>query len=136
MRAARLLPLCAVLAACHDWSALSSAYEGQGICAAYVVAGPTHSCVRLSNGALYCWGDNRFGQLGVGDTLPRKTPARLDFGALGVAKVYLPSGDGELSSDLGVFTCAITTDNAFWCWGGNRSLTRMSWSGWKNACLR
>ena len=104
---------------CQDWTALSSTWEGDGVCAAYVVAGPGHTCVRLSNGSMYCWGDNRFGQLGVGDTKPRDGLAKAAFGGLGVTKVYLPPGDGELSSDLGTFTCAITTDNAFWCWGGN-----------------
>ena len=115
-------PVCALLllAGCHDWDALSSTWEGDGVCTAYVVGGPTHTCARMSNGAMYCWGDNRFGQLGLGDTRPRSTPGRLDFGGVGVTKVYLPPGDGELSSDLGNFTCAITTDNVLWCWGGNR----------------
>lgn len=74
----------------------------------------------MTNGAMYCWGDNRFGQLGVGDASPRTRPTRLDFGELGVTKIYLPAGDGELSSDSGVFTCAVTTDNVLWCFGGNR----------------
>ena len=108
------------LSACHDWSALSTSWEGEGVCVTYVVAGPTHTCARMSSGALYCWGDNRFGQLGVGDTTAHQAPVRVAFGALGVSKVYLPSGDGELSADTGLFTCAITTDNALWCWGSNR----------------
>ena len=116
----RALGLALVLAGCHDWDNLSSTWEGDGVCTAYVVGGPSHTCARMSNGAMYCWGDNRFGQLGVGDTKPRNAPTRLSFDGLGVTKVYLPAGDGELSSDLGVFTCAITTDNALWCWGGNR----------------
>jgi alpha-tubulin suppressor-like RCC1 family protein len=120
LRIVSLVSAALAVAGCQDWAALSSTWEGEGVCAAYVVAGPTHTCVRMSNGALYCWGDNRFGQLGVGDTRQRNVPTRVPFEGAGVSKVYLPSGDGELSSDLGVFTCAITTDNVLWCWGGNR----------------
>ena len=90
------------------------------MCPAYVVAADTHTCLRKSNGSLYCWGDNRFGQLGTGDTVKRRTPTRVDFGNLGVAKVFLPAGEGEVSSDLTVFTCAITTDDNLYCWGDNR----------------
>lgn len=113
--------LAAGLLGCHDWDRLSSTFEGEGVCVAYVVAGPSHTCVRMGNGAMYCWGDNRFGQLGAGDTRARSAPVKVDFGGQGVQKIYLPAGDGELSSDLGVFTCAIVTDNTLWCWGGNRN---------------
>lgn len=120
IRALAAVGAAVALGGCHDWDSLSSTWEGEGVCTAYVVGGPSHTCARMSNGAMYCWGDNRFGQLGVGDARPRSAPARLDFGGLGVTKVYLPAGDGELTSDLGVFSCAITTDNGLWCWGGNR----------------
>lgn len=85
MRAA-VATLCALAAsACHDWAALSSTWEGEGVCVAYVVAGPSHSCARMTNGAIYCWGDNRFGQLGVGDAEPRKAPTKLTaFSDVGV----------------------------------------------------
>lgn len=114
------MPLALVLSACHDWASLSTSWEGDGVCVAYVVAGPTHTCARMSNGALYCWGDNRFGQLGVGDLAPRRSPVRLPVGENVVSKVYLPSGDGEVSADVGLFTCAIATDNRMRCWGANR----------------
>lgn len=120
MSRVRSLLLLLALAGCHDWASLSAAWEGEGVCTAYVVTGPSHTCARMTNGAMYCWGDNRFGQLGVGDTSPRGRPTRLDFAGLGVTKIYLPAGDGEVSSDSGVFTCAVTTDNALHCWGGNR----------------
>lgn len=118
---ARLALFALTLSACHDWYALSTSWEGEGVCTAYVVAGPSHTCARMTNGTMYCWGDNRFGQLGVGDVSPKKVPTRLNvFANVGVTRIYLPTGDGELSSDQGVFSCAISTDNVLWCWGGNR----------------
>jgi alpha-tubulin suppressor-like RCC1 family protein len=119
--ATRALVLALVIAGgCTEWTAFSKDYEGAGVCPAYVVAADTHTCLRKTNGSLYCWGDNRFGQLGTGDKVMRSAPTRIDFGGLGVAKVLLPSGAGEISSDLTVFTCAITTDDNLYCWGDNR----------------
>ena len=34
----------------------------------------SHSCATTSSGALYCWGGNWRGELGVGDTEHRSTP--------------------------------------------------------------
>jgi alpha-tubulin suppressor-like RCC1 family protein len=49
-----------------------------------IAAGGEHSCATLQGGALKCWGNNRSGQLGIGDTVNRgATP-----GSMGVA---LPS---------------------------------------------
>lgn len=107
-------------AGCTDWDKLSRDYEGAGVCATYLVAGDVHTCVRKSSGALYCWGDNRFGQLGTGDTTSHATPTRVDFNGLGTLKVYAPAGTGEISADVAVFTCALASDNQFWCWGDNR----------------
>src|SRR6187551_1330372 len=41
-----------------------------------LAAGPAHACVIDREGALYCWGDNRYGQLGDGTQLPRAAPVR------------------------------------------------------------
>jgi alpha-tubulin suppressor-like RCC1 family protein len=110
--------LVAPLAACTDWSAFSATYEGAGVCTTYVVGGDTHSCARKSNGSLQCWGDNRFGQLGLGDTSPRATPTHVPID--GVSKIFLPTGNGDITADLANFSCAITTSNALFCWGDNR----------------
>jgi alpha-tubulin suppressor-like RCC1 family protein len=108
------------LSSCNDWSSLSTTYNG-GVCAAFVVAGDTYTCVRKTDGSVHCWGDNRFGQLGTGDTKSRPLPTKVEIPGVGVVKVFLPMGDGDLSSDVAVFTCAITTDSAMWCWGDNRN---------------
>ena len=39
--------------------------------------GHRHTCAVQDGGALYCWGDNAAGQLGVGDAAPRLVPARV-----------------------------------------------------------
>jgi alpha-tubulin suppressor-like RCC1 family protein len=103
---------------CTDWNAFSSTYDGPGVCATYVVGGDTHTCVRKSNGALSCWGDNRYGQLGLGDTVARPTPTHVPIAPVG--KVFLPTGNGDITADLANFSCAITTDDNLLCWGDNR----------------
>jgi alpha-tubulin suppressor-like RCC1 family protein len=116
----RLCPVAAMmLVGCNDWGSLSSTYAGgDSACVAFVVAGDTHTCARLADGSVTCWGDNRFGQLGSGDKdKHQRAKVRLD---LPTAKVFLPAGEGEISADRAVYGCAITTDNALSCWGDNR----------------
>jgi alpha-tubulin suppressor-like RCC1 family protein len=117
----RGLAMAIVLSGCHDWGSLSSDLGGKDACVAYVVSSDTHTCARKTNGSAVCWGDNRFGQLGTGDTANRARPTQVTLpGGLGIAKVYLPTGNGEITSDRAVFTCAIATDSTLFCWGDNR----------------
>lgn len=44
---------------------------GTGRSIVEMALGDGHSCARLDNGALKCWGDNANGQLGLGDNAPR-----------------------------------------------------------------
>ena len=37
----------------------------------------SHACAVTADRDVLCWGDNRYGQLGVGDTEPRSAPARV-----------------------------------------------------------
>ena len=71
-----------------------------------IVVGPSSACA-LSAGALACWGDNGYGQLGDGTYNPRTA-------AQPVAAI-----DGVTSVVMQVFhTCAVA-DGAAYCWGGN-----------------
>lgn len=74
-----------------------------------VAAGAQHSCAVTTTGALYCWGRNDEGQLGIGTTTYSAHPV-LVSGVSAVQSVVL----GEQHS------CAITTAGALWCWGKNK----------------
>lgn len=73
-----------------------------------VDSGDVHSC-GVVDGALYCWGDNQNGALGVDDFESRNTPTRVGD-ELGWSAV----GAG---SD---FTCGVRA-GAVWCFGGGSS---------------
>jgi alpha-tubulin suppressor-like RCC1 family protein len=70
--------------------------------------GPTHSCAVDLGGNAYCWGDNRFGQLGIGsvDTGTHATPERV----AGAQK--FKAIQAAINS-----TCALGADGAIYCWG-------------------
>jgi alpha-tubulin suppressor-like RCC1 family protein len=80
-----------------------------------VVAGNgLHSCGIRSNGTLWCWGDNRLGQLGDGTADDRDAPTQV--GSEGGWMRVVPNGH---------HTCAVKEDGddpgtfGLWCWGWN-----------------
>jgi hypothetical protein len=82
-----------------------------------LVAGLDFNCVLLEDGTIKCWGDNKYGQLGLGDRNPRGI-APNQVGS--VAKL----GDGQIFNDLacgGYHCCARTIQNTLKCWGANNS---------------
>ena len=76
-----------------------------------VSAGASHTCAVDAAGALWCWGKNHDGEVGVGD------PATMDWVSSPVQVAperrwsQVACGDG--------FTCAIAEDRGLWCWGKN-----------------
>ena len=75
-----------------------------------VVAGAEFSCALTSAGVAYCWGDNRFGQLGSGDAASRAVPRPVAGGLHFVALA------------AGLFhACGLTSSGNAWCWGKNSS---------------
>lgn len=74
--------------------------------------GRDYSCAQLQSGAVMCWGENEYGQLGDGTTTARQTPTLVG----GLANVTdIAVGRGAESP----YTCAITDAGALKCWGGN-----------------
>jgi alpha-tubulin suppressor-like RCC1 family protein len=72
-----------------------------------LAAGSAHTCALTADGALWCWGENRLGQLGNGTTTASASP--LEILASNVRSVAL----GALHS------CALTVDLTLLCWGDN-----------------
>jgi len=78
-----------------------------------LAAGGSHSCARMLNGAVYCWGDNNWGQIGSGDTSVAMSPA-------GVTDI---SDVTEVAAG-GFHSCAATAEPggpSVYCWGLNNN---------------
>ncbi len=74
-----------------------------------VALGTYHSCARLSNATVACWGNNQGGQLGLGTKDEGDHSATAVPGLTDVASIY---GNG-------FGTCAITTNGTPYCWGSS-----------------
>jgi alpha-tubulin suppressor-like RCC1 family protein len=74
-----------------------------------VATGGQHICAIKSNanGAVYCWGNNAYGQLGNGTTSASSTPIATASGL----SFFALSGGGQ-------YTCGVA-GNAAYCWGYN-----------------
>jgi alpha-tubulin suppressor-like RCC1 family protein len=72
--------------------------------------GGGHACA-IESGNLYCWGNNQWGQLGIGDTTDRLVATRVPF----------PNSSSPLQNvEAGYFhTCAQLRNNDLYCWGRN-----------------
>src|SRR5262249_16263395 len=69
-----------------------------------------HSCARMADGTVKCWGANGLGELGDGTTTDRALPTTVP-GLAGVAQLALG----------GQHSCARLDDGTVKCWGGNFS---------------
>ena len=75
---------------------------------ASTAAGEAHSCGLSTTGAAFCWGANRFGQLGTADTTASITPRAV------------AGGHTFTSLDAaGFVTCGLTAGGQALCWGIN-----------------
>ncbi len=79
-----------------------------------IAAGSNHTCARLEDGAVRCWGRNDHGQLGYGhidDIGDDESPTSEDPVDLGGPAVDLIAADQH--------TCALLDTGALRCWGRN-----------------
>jgi alpha-tubulin suppressor-like RCC1 family protein len=84
------------------------AVAGALVFASLTAAGHDHTCGLTIGGAAYCWGSNRFGQLGDDLTTDHLTP--------------VPVGGGLVFASLTAgwdHTCGLTSGGAAYCWGYN-----------------
>jgi len=107
---ARALAAAAMLLACSVAGAAPAAFK-------MVAAGSAHLAALDAEGGLWVWGDNTFGQLGLGDDneiaalaggtpINRSHPVRLDGGY-----IFVSAGS--------TYTLAIRDDGSVWGWGSN-----------------
>lgn len=97
-------------------SKLSAIELGAGQKAVAISAGGRTACALLETGSLKCWGDNRSGQLGTGDTDNRGDGP----GEMGDAlqAVQLGSGLKAIAVSVGGdHSCALLADGGVKCWG-------------------
>ena len=71
--------------------------------------GMEHSCSVLSDGAVWCWGEDASGQLGNGAAAGGATPVLAVFTA----------GRASIVAGGGAHACAVREDGSPWCWGAN-----------------
>ncbi len=90
--------------------ALTSA---QAFAAPTIEAGSGHSLHIASDGNLYAWGDNGYGQLGDGTTIDRNASV--------LVQLFLPSEVSAVSVAAGfTHSLAIGSDGNLYAWGDNR----------------
>jgi len=77
---------------------------------ATIATGESHSCVIREDRSVWCWGENRSGQLTGSPTSPSATPARVP----GLTDIIAIAAGRE-------HTCAIDGAGALWCWGSNQN---------------
>jgi alpha-tubulin suppressor-like RCC1 family protein len=82
-----------------------------------IALGARHSCVRFSTGQIKCWGQNTWGQLGLGDSSTRGDDL------ISVATTPLVNlGGGRTAIDVQAssgHTCVVLDNSAVKCWGNN-----------------
>ncbi|HET6679972.1 MAG TPA: hypothetical protein VFG84_02115 [Gemmatimonadaceae bacterium] len=75
---------------------------------AFLAAGSHHTCALALDGSAWCWGSNKYGQLGDGTRTNRTRPIEV-IGDL--SYTTLAAGDTH--------TCGVTAPGTVYCWGTN-----------------
>lgn len=89
-----------------DVSGLNSGGKG-------IATGFFHTCAVTQKGAVKCWGNNKYGQLGDGSNNRGNINTPVDVFGLSSGVITITAGDYH--------TCALTQSGAVKCWGYNPS---------------
>ena len=82
------------------------------------IAAGSYGSFGLKNGALYAWGSNVGGVLGLGDTTNRSSPVQV---GTDTNWSYITTSRVLVSLATSQYSCAIKTDGTLWAWGNNTS---------------
>jgi len=77
--------------------------EDTGRVWAKISTGDSHTCGVRTDRSLWCWGDNDYGALGLGDRTDRRVPTRVGTDL-----------DWVKISTGGQHTCGVRTDRSLW----------------------
>lgn len=78
-----------------------------------ISAGWNHTCALASNGLVYCWGYNYYGQLGNNSVNASETPVAVSMVGELAGKKFKSISAGH------AYTCGISSDDYAYCWGFN-----------------
>ncbi|NQZ14153.1 MAG: DUF1554 domain-containing protein, partial [Alphaproteobacteria bacterium] len=73
-----------------------------------IAKGRGNSCALRQNGLIDCWGNNRFGNIGIGNNLNKTIPTLVP---------YLSDMIDVSAAEYGY--CGVKSDGTAWCWGKN-----------------
>lgn len=98
---------------------------------AMIVSGSNFNCYKNSQGLVKCWGDNTFGQLGLGDTVTRGDQP----GEMGNNLPYVDLGTGLTAkliatSNGSLNTCALLNTGDVKCWGYGNTWNEPGYMGY------
>ncbi|MBK6849450.1 MAG: hypothetical protein IPG96_18635 [Proteobacteria bacterium] len=82
---------------------------GTAVAIEQLAAAPYHVCARRTDGTVWCWGHNSYGQLGDGTTSGRLSPVAITGLGTTVTQV----------ATAAYHSCARRADGRLWCWGSN-----------------
>jgi alpha-tubulin suppressor-like RCC1 family protein len=82
-----------------------------------ISANGSTGCALTNAGAAYCWGDNTYGELGIGSTRGPEDCVPDIFYACSTRPVAVSGGLTFRSISAG--SCGVTTSGAAYCWGRN-----------------
>lgn len=123
LRRATVVIVAFVAAACNETSAPILRYPLLDEVGASdwqtVSAGADHTCAIKTDGTAYCWGSNRYGQLGVAATDTVCTSGSQTFACSSIPVAVSTNLKFRSISAGERHTCAITTDRDAYCWGAN-----------------